>query len=101
MSTKSSERPRGRQFFANPGPTNIPDSILRAVGNVTIHANSESGSNAYTTRTDKTGAYVLHGVVPDMYDLTVRSMDRLLIKEHVPISHVRNFVRMDLRLIQV
>ncbi|MFQ3622232.1 MAG: aminotransferase class V-fold PLP-dependent enzyme [Acetobacteraceae bacterium] len=23
--------PRGRQFFANPGPTNIPDSILRAI----------------------------------------------------------------------
>jgi len=79
----------------------VTDRLGRAVGNVTIHANSESGSNAYTTRTDKTGAYVLHGVVPDMYDLTARSMDRLLIKEHVPISHVRNFVRMDLRLIQV
>lgn len=24
-------KPRGRQFFANPGPTNIPDSILRAI----------------------------------------------------------------------
>ncbi|MDW8443130.1 MAG: aminotransferase class V-fold PLP-dependent enzyme [Acetobacteraceae bacterium] len=24
-------RPVGRQFFANPGPTNIPDSILRAI----------------------------------------------------------------------
>jgi alanine-glyoxylate transaminase/serine-glyoxylate transaminase/serine-pyruvate transaminase len=26
-----SPKPRGRQFFANPGPTNIPDSILRAI----------------------------------------------------------------------
>lgn len=25
------QKPRGRQFFANPGPTNIPDSILRAI----------------------------------------------------------------------
>jgi alanine-glyoxylate transaminase / serine-glyoxylate transaminase / serine-pyruvate transaminase len=25
------KKPRGRQFFANPGPTNIPDSVLRAM----------------------------------------------------------------------
>jgi hypothetical protein len=79
----------------------VTDRLGRPVSNVTIHANSESGSNAYTTRTDKTGAYVLHGVVPDMYDLTVRSMERSLLKEHVPIAHVKNFVRMDLRLIQM
>src|ERR1700755_2483061 len=24
-------KPRGRHFFANPGPTNIPDSVLRAM----------------------------------------------------------------------
>jgi len=28
--------PRGRQFFANPGPTNIPDSILKAVAHVSV-----------------------------------------------------------------
>ncbi|MFI4981490.1 MAG: pyridoxal-phosphate-dependent aminotransferase family protein [Nevskiales bacterium] len=27
---------RGRQFFANPGPTNIPDSILRAVSHQSV-----------------------------------------------------------------
>ena len=47
MSTKSSERPRGRQFFANPGPTNIPDSILRAVGNVTIDFNDAGFTAMY------------------------------------------------------
>ena len=31
-----SNKPRGRQFFANPGPTNIPDSILRAIDRPTI-----------------------------------------------------------------
>ena len=31
-----SPKPRGRQFFANPGPTNIPDSILRAIDRPTI-----------------------------------------------------------------
>jgi alanine-glyoxylate transaminase/serine-glyoxylate transaminase/serine-pyruvate transaminase len=33
MTTK---KPRGRHFFANPGPTNIPDSILRAIDRPTI-----------------------------------------------------------------
>lgn len=30
---------RGRHFFANPGPTNIPDSILRAIDRPTIDFN--------------------------------------------------------------
>ncbi len=30
------KKPRGRHFFANPGPTNIPDSILRALDRPTI-----------------------------------------------------------------
>ena len=29
-------KPRGRQFFANPGPTNVPDSVLRAIDRVSI-----------------------------------------------------------------
>lgn len=29
-------RPRGRHFFANPGPTNIPDSVLRAIDRPSI-----------------------------------------------------------------
>jgi alanine-glyoxylate transaminase/serine-glyoxylate transaminase/serine-pyruvate transaminase len=32
-------KPRGRQFFANPGPTNIPDSILRAINTPSIDFN--------------------------------------------------------------
>lgn len=35
MST-TARAPRGRQFFANPGPTNIPDSVLRAIDRVSI-----------------------------------------------------------------
>jgi alanine-glyoxylate transaminase/serine-glyoxylate transaminase/serine-pyruvate transaminase len=31
--------PRGRLFFANPGPTNIPDSILKAVSQATVDFN--------------------------------------------------------------
>jgi alanine-glyoxylate transaminase/serine-glyoxylate transaminase/serine-pyruvate transaminase len=32
-------KPRGRQFFANPGPTNIPDSVLRAMDRPSIDFN--------------------------------------------------------------
>jgi alanine-glyoxylate transaminase / serine-glyoxylate transaminase / serine-pyruvate transaminase len=32
-------RPRGRQFFANPGPTNIPDSVLFATAHATVDFN--------------------------------------------------------------
>jgi alanine-glyoxylate transaminase / serine-glyoxylate transaminase / serine-pyruvate transaminase len=35
MSTTVS-KPRGRHFFANPGPTNIPDSVLRAIDRPSI-----------------------------------------------------------------
>ena len=28
--------PRGRQFFANPGPTNIPDSVLHALAHTSV-----------------------------------------------------------------
>jgi alanine-glyoxylate transaminase/serine-glyoxylate transaminase/serine-pyruvate transaminase len=32
-------KPRGRLFFANPGPTNIPDSVLLATAHATIDSN--------------------------------------------------------------
>lgn len=37
--TKVRAKPRGRQFFANPGPTNIPDSVLHAVAHSTVDFN--------------------------------------------------------------
>jgi len=33
------QKPRGRQFFANPGPTNIPDSVLQATAHASIDFN--------------------------------------------------------------
>jgi hypothetical protein len=38
------------------------------------------------------------GVVPDMYDLAVRAMERTLVRDYVPIAHVKHFVRFDLQL---
>ena len=34
--SETNPRPRGRLFFANPGPTNIPDSVLRAVSHHSV-----------------------------------------------------------------
>jgi alanine-glyoxylate transaminase / serine-glyoxylate transaminase / serine-pyruvate transaminase len=39
--------PRGRQFFANPGPTNIPDSILHAVAHPSVDFNSAAFLEVY------------------------------------------------------
>ncbi len=39
--------PRGRLFFANPGPTNIPDSILRAMQHATVDFMSEDFLEIY------------------------------------------------------
>ena len=40
-------RPRGRQFFANPGPTNIPDSVLLATAHHTVDFNDPTFAAVY------------------------------------------------------
>lgn len=40
-------KPRGRQFFANPGPTNIPDSVLRAMDRPSIDFNDPEFVEVY------------------------------------------------------
>jgi alanine-glyoxylate transaminase/serine-glyoxylate transaminase/serine-pyruvate transaminase len=40
-------KPRGRQFFANPGPTNIPDSVLRAMDRPSIDFNDPDFVEVY------------------------------------------------------
>ncbi|MDB5095371.1 MAG: Carboxypeptidase regulatory-like domain [Candidatus Eremiobacteraeota bacterium] len=79
----------------------VRDRVGLAVPNATIHLNAENGGAAYTTRTDKEGAYVVHGVIPGSYDLAVRAGDRTLAHQHVPIAHVKTLVRTDLRIIQL
>lgn len=39
MPDRPAPRPRGRQFFANPGPTNIPESVLRAIDRAAVDFN--------------------------------------------------------------
>jgi hypothetical protein len=79
----------------------VRDRVGRTVPDVAIHVNGENNSASYTTSTDRSGAYVLHGVVPGMYDLVARNGDRTLVREHVAIAHVKDLVRRDLRLVHV
>jgi alanine-glyoxylate transaminase/serine-glyoxylate transaminase/serine-pyruvate transaminase len=45
--TQTAPKPRGRQFFANPGPTNIPDSVLLACAHQTVDFNDPSFVELY------------------------------------------------------
>ena len=47
MSTTAPRKPRGRQFFANPGPTNIPDSVLLATAHQTVDFNDPGFAEVY------------------------------------------------------
>ena len=45
--TGPTTRPRGRHFFANPGPTNIPDLVLQAVAHHTVDFNDAGFMEVY------------------------------------------------------
>jgi alanine-glyoxylate transaminase / serine-glyoxylate transaminase / serine-pyruvate transaminase len=48
MSQPAMSKPRGRHFFANPGPTNIPDSVLRAMDRPSIDFNDAEFVELYS-----------------------------------------------------
>ncbi|CAA9232301.1 MAG: Serine--glyoxylate aminotransferase [uncultured Craurococcus sp.] len=50
--TQPARKPRGRQFFANPGPTNIPDSVLLAGAHQTVDFNDPNFIEVYTACVD-------------------------------------------------
>jgi alanine-glyoxylate transaminase/serine-glyoxylate transaminase/serine-pyruvate transaminase len=45
--SETPRKPRGRQFFANPGPTNIPDSVLLATAHHTVDFNDPAFGEVY------------------------------------------------------
>ncbi|HUA78697.1 MAG TPA: aminotransferase class V-fold PLP-dependent enzyme [Acetobacteraceae bacterium] len=46
------QKPRGRQFFANPGPTNIPDSVLLASAHASVDFNDPAFLEVYDACVD-------------------------------------------------
>ena len=47
MPNPSTPKARGRHFFANPGPTNIPDSVLRALDRPSIDFNDAEAALSF------------------------------------------------------
>jgi protocatechuate 3,4-dioxygenase beta subunit len=79
----------------------ITDRFGRPIANVTVHVAGKDGEAAYTTRTDREGAYLLHSMHPQIYHLTLCAVDRRLAHEQIEVSNPRAFVRHDLRLMQL
>jgi hypothetical protein len=79
----------------------ITDRFGRAVNNVTVQISGDSADVAYTTRTGRDGAYLLHSVLPQVYNLTVRAMERRIANEPVAVVSANHFVRFDMRLVQL
>ncbi len=77
----------------------VLDRLHRPLANISIHA--VGGKTRYTTQTDRRGAYLLHGVAPAMYDLEFRRGNLLVGREPTPIPDVRNFIRVDTRLLSL
>jgi len=77
----------------------VVDRLGRAVANITVNAHGERAT--YTTRTDRQGAYVLHGVIPEMYDITFKAHERPILIEHVLVPNAKEFLRHDSRLVNL
>lgn len=58
-----------------------------------------AGSQTYTARSDKFGAYVIHAIKPGTYDVVIRTTARLLSNERITVASERHFQRHDQRFI--
>ncbi len=83
----------------------VVDRVGLPVPGASIHLNPAQArageGSAYTTRTDRQGVYVVNGVAPGMYDLAVRAAERTVALAHVPIAHVKELLRVDVRVVQL
>ena len=77
----------------------VVDRLGRAVANITVNAHGERAT--YTTRTDRQGAFVLHGVIAEMYDISFKANERRVLIEHVLVPNAKEFIRHDSRLVNL
>jgi hypothetical protein len=77
----------------------LVDRLGKALPDAAITATAADGRRTYTGRSDRFGAYVIHGMQPGPYDVTIRNAQRILIAERVTIAGERRFFRYDQRLL--
>ena len=56
-------------------------------------------TQTYTARSDRVGAFLVHGIKPGTYDVVVRTPARVLSNERIVVPSQRVFHRHDLRLV--
>ena len=69
----------------------IPDKAVPLYGAAQTH-------HTYTAKSDKFGAFIIHAIKPGLYDVVVRTAQRVVSNERVIVPDHRVFVRHDLRL---
>jgi hypothetical protein len=69
------------------------------VNNVIVQA--IAGDVTKMTRTDKRGAYLLHSVEPETYEIVFRAPDRVFHRGETAITDIRAFARYDVKLLHL
>lgn len=76
----------------------LVDRLNHPVVDAAVTAVTVKGRTVYTAQTDKYGAFILHGVGPGQYDVSVRTATNTLSNERINVPAERVFVRHDLKL---
>ncbi len=77
----------------------LVDRLGKPLPNAAITATATDGKQTYTARSDKFGAYIIHGMRSGTYAITIRNTQRTLWSERITIATERQFLRFDQRLL--
>lgn len=73
----------------------ITDRLDHPVEHVAVTAKDSLGGPVLTAHTDRFGAYIVHGVPPGDYELSVRTATHALNRERLTINAAKQFHRRD------
>jgi hypothetical protein len=77
----------------------LVDRLGKPLPEAAITAVAADRKQTYTGRSDKFGAYVIHGMQPGTYEVSIRNTQRTLSNEKITIAGERQFYRYDQRLL--
>ena len=77
----------------------LVDRLGKPLPEAAITAVAADRKQTYTGRSDKFGAYVIHGMQPGSYEVSIRNTQRTLSSEKITIAGERQFFRYDQRLL--
>jgi hypothetical protein len=77
----------------------LVDRLGKPLPEAAITAVAADRKQTYTGRSDKFGAYVIHGMQPGTYEVSIRNTQRTLSSEKITIAGERQFFRYDQRLL--